>query len=375
MAENETLSFRIGKKLSGIFLRGQSVEKSSKRGGLAFRNIPLPFNSYVQMTGQNSKTPLYRWNYSWFMDMYYGSDLLRTIIKNITDEVFKEGLTIEERFVRKCINPDCGYEVFEDRKTCPICGSDMRKPDLSQKIRLESFLKKKNRFNETTVEVAKDADLDINIFDNAFILLSRKYVYDSNGNIIGATIDDLVKLAPDKVKLNLSSYGMGRGDVGSYLYVCPEHRERLEIKSEKDTYYCPVDHKEMLECWFSTNPSGSAGSGASGQNLYFGKNELYHLKRWSSAAGYGVSPVYSVWRKVLTLIKMDDYTLEAYDLQRSPRGLLILRGKLDNIRQAYMWQMQKARENPNMIYPLVVEGEDTGARKLVEYTKFDLDPT
>ncbi len=329
---------------------------------------------YLVTYNSNEKTPLYRWGYSWVMDLFYGSDILRTVIKNLNDEIFKNGISVEEKFVKKCINPRCGYEVFEDIDKCPLCFSQMRSPDLSQKLRAEAFIKKKNRFDENTINTMKSSDLDVNIFDNAFLLLTRRYTYDESGRIIGAEIDDLVRLSPDKVKLVLSNYGMGRGDTGSYLYVCPEHREKINIKPDKKEYFCDIDGKELIECWFAANPSGSAGSGASGQNLYFGRGEIYHVKRWSSQEGYGVSMVYTIWRKVLTLIKMDDYTLEAYSLQRTPRSFLVIRGKLENIRQAFMWLSNKARENPNMIYPLVVEGTDAGARRIVEQVNMDLKP-
>ncbi len=330
----------------------------------------------VRLWTKNSseKTPLYRWSYSWVMDLYYGSDVLRTIINSITDEAFKMGVEIQPRFVSKCTNPDCGYEMYEDRKYCPICGYPTRPPDFTQKMRAEAFLKRKNRFNADLIEVAKGTDMDLNIFDNGFILLTMKYLYDNIGNIVGAEIDDIVRLSPDKVKLVISNFGMGRGDNGSYIYVCPEHREKVVVRDRKGKYYCDIDHKELLECWFAANPQGSAGSGASGQNIYFGKNELIHLKRWSSQEGYGVSPIYTVWRKVLTLIKMDDYTLEAYSLQRTPRSFLIIRGKMDDVRRGFEYVMQKARENPNMIYPFVVEGTDVGTRRIAETVNLDLKP-
>ncbi len=350
------------------------IQKGRGGGGLAFRDIPLPFNSYVQMVGQNSKTPLYRWSYSWVMDLYYGSDVLRTIVNGISDEAFKNGFDIVPKFVVKCTNIECGYEMYEDKKTCPICGHQTRKPDFSQKMRAEDFSKKTNRFNADLFQIIKGADKDLNIFDNAFLLLTMKYLYDEAGNIIGAEIDDIVRLSPDKVKLNISNYGMGRGDNGTYLYVCPEHREKIAVREKKGKYYCDLDHKEMLECWFAANPQGSAGSGASGQNIYFGKKELIHLKRWSSQEGYGVSPVYTIWRKVLTLIKMDDFTLEAYSLQRTPRSFLIIRGKMDDVRRGFEYVMQKARENPNMIYPFVVEGTDVGTRRVAETVNMDLKP-
>ncbi len=375
MAVNKVpLSSRIIAKVMSTFNIGGVNDVKKSIGGLGYRDIPLPFNSYVQMTGSSEKTPLYRWSYSWVMDLFYGSDILRTIVKAINDEVFKNGIIVTERFVSKCTNPNCGYEMFEDIKTCPICGSLTRPPDQSQRMRVEQFIKRHNRFDESFINTLKITDLDIDIFDNGFILLTKRYYYDNEGNIEGAAIEDMVRLSPDKVKLVISNYGMGRGDTGTFTYVCPEHREKIVIESQEGNYFCDVDHKELIRCWYAANPSGSAGSGATGQNIYFGKDELYHLKRWTSTEGYGVSNVYTVWRKVLALTKMDDYVLEAYSLERSPRSFFVMRGKLDNIRQAWEWLMQKARENPNMVYPLVVEGEDTGARKIVETVDLNLKP-
>jgi len=370
--EKPTTIERISKRILKSFVPEAEIKKGRGKGGLAFRDIPLPFNSYVQMVGMNEKTPLYRWSYSWVMDLYYGSDVLRAIISGISDEAFKNGFDIQPRFVSKCTK--CGYEMYEDKKICPICGGDTRTPDFSQRIRAQAFVKKKNRFNSDLFQVIKGTDVDLNIFDNGFLLLTMKYLYDINGNIVGAEIDDLVRLSPDKVKMNISNYGMGRGDNGTYLYVCPEHRQKIAIKPTKSVYYCDIDHKEMLEAWFAANPQGSAGSGASGQNLYFGKGELIHLKRWSSQEGYGVSPVYTVWRKVLSLIKMDDFTLEAYSLQRTPKSFLIIRGKMDDVRRGFEYVMQKARENPNMVYPFVVEGTDVGTKRVAEVVNMDLKP-
>ena len=88
MPEKITFAGRVIQKLNNTFRPAQAnVQKNMSNGNLAFRNIPLPFNSYVQMVGSNEKTPLYRWSYSWVMDLFYGSDLLRLIVKSINDEI------------------------------------------------------------------------------------------------------------------------------------------------------------------------------------------------------------------------------------------------------------------------------------------------
>ena len=70
---------------------------------------------------------------------------------------------------------------------------------------------------------------------------------------------------------------------------------------------------------------------------------------------------------------MDRFIVDAYSLQRSPQALLILKGRLDDVRQAWQYQQQKARENPYMIYPLVIEGEEN-TKRIVEYQEFNLKP-
>ncbi len=339
-----------------------------------YHTIFIRRNNITLFTGNsNEKTPLYRWSYRWLADMYYGSDLLRTIIKTITDEAFKHNFRISEKFKMKCYK--CGYESFADIDTCPVCGGPMRSPDLSQREILEDFLKKRNRFNEDIITTMKTADTDLNIFDNAFILMTKKYMYNSGGRIVGAEIVDLVRLAPDKIKLVMSNYGFGRDDVGRYAYFCPEHREAIIVKSEPDDdYRCPTCNRQMLPAWFASSNSGSGGGSTTGQLIYYGADEVLHLKRWSNTSGYGVSPLYSVWRKVLTLLKIDEMIMEAYSLERSPKALLVIRGKVDNIRAGFQWISQKARENPNMVWPLVIEGEENGAKRLVEKVDFNLKP-
>lgn len=365
---NETTSY---------FSKGISLPDAiEKRGGNALRDLALPFDSYTAMVGQLERKPLYRWSYNFLLDLANGSDLLRAIIKTITDEVFKNGLEIEERFVSKCLNPDCGYEMQDERKKCDICGSKTRSPDIKEEFILKKYIQKQNRFAETFIQTLRVCDGDVNVFDNAFILLAKRYEYNSSGDIIGSQVFDTVRLSPDKTMLIISAYGMGRDELGRYAYFCPEHRETVSVKDKKsDNHKCDICHKQMLEAWYASGSEGSTGGASTtGNKIYYGKREVYHAKRWSLQEGYGMSPLIAVYKKVLALMKMDDVILEAYSLQRTPKALLIIRGKADNIMRAFEWTMQKSRENPNMIFPLVVEGTDTGSKRIMEIADFSLKP-
>jgi hypothetical protein len=89
---------------------------------------------------------------------------------------------------------------------------------------------------------------------------------------------------------------------------------------------------------------------------------MLHIKKFTHGLGYGVSPIFSVWMKVLTLIKMDFFILTAYHLERPPKGVLILRGQMESIQKAWHRLQEEARNNPHMIYPFVVEGADKAPR-------------
>ncbi len=357
--------------LLNIFGRRNSVDVE-KKGGNALRDIPLPFNTYVSMVGSNERTPLYRWSYRWMQDMYYGSDVLRTIVKTITDEVFKNGVQIKPRFLSKCMS--CGYEMFEEREVCPICGGRTRKPNYDEEVIAKEFVKRNNRFNGDLLNTMRVGDEDLNIFDNAFVLLAKRYTYDKDNRIVGAEIDDFLRLSPDRMMLIISNYGMGRDEVGRYAYFCPEHREKVIVKPELGEYFCGECGKQMLRAWYASSNTASGSGSTTGQLIYYGENEVRHIKRWTNSYGYGVSPLYSVYRKVLSLIKIDDLILQAYDMQRSPHSFLVIRGKVDDIREGWQYLMQKGRENPNMVYPLIVEGTDVGTKKLTEKVEFDLKP-
>ncbi|MEM3260145.1 MAG: hypothetical protein QW533_07160 [Thermoplasmata archaeon] len=323
-----------------------------------------PIDTFIQMAGTEQKAPMYQFSWRWMYNTTYNSDLLRTIVQTITEESMKNGIVIKEKYTSKC--PSCGREFDEDIPVCPYDYTPTIKPDYNEYKIIRDFLEKTNSFDEDFLDVMKIVDNDVNIGDNGWILIVKEYIYNANKDLVGAKVKEIIRLSPMKMRLIMSNYGMGISDDGQYMYFCPEHRTEAHKFDREGKYHCPKCGREMLKAWFSAKDKS--------QDYYYSPSEVYHIKKWSNVSGYGVPPLYSVWMKVLTLMKMDRFILEAYSLQRSPKALLILRAKLDSFRKAWEWLMQKARENPNMIYPLVLEGEESGSRRIVDYVQFDLKP-
>jgi len=350
--------------------RLEEIEKKLLAGS-SISDFPIPPEGYLKVTGTVEKIPIMTFSWSYLHSLAYNSDLIRTIIKTLTDEVFKNGIEIKERFKSKC--SFCGREFEEDVPICPYDFNVTIKPDYSEYLKLRDLLSKTNNFDENLYTVLKEIDTDVHVNDNGYLLVDKEYLYpadgDDRGKIIGANIKGFYRLSPGKMRLIYSKYGMGRGERGEYYYFCPNHRNELIVLEKEDLEHkqrCQICGSQLLPAWYKADME-------MGKGIYYSKEEVYHVKRWSNSQGYGVSPLTTVWRKVMTLIKMDDFILKAYSLQRSPAGLLVVKGRFDDVRKAWEWLMQKARENPNMIYPLVIEGQET-TRRVLEYQQFDLKP-
>ena len=195
--------------------------------------------------------------------------------------------------------------------------------------------------------------------------MRKEYYYTDDGKLFGFKVKDIIRASPFKMRLMVSGYGIGRGRNGEYLYVCPEHRDQLVQKDKEGVYFCEHCGKQLLPAWYASADKGKI--------TYYAKDEVYHVKRWSQTQGYGIPTILPVITKVLILMKMDRFILTAYSLQRSPKGLLIIRGRVDAFERAWEQLKQKAMENPNMINPLVIEGADS-AKRIAEYIDFSLKP-
>ncbi len=355
------------KRFSNIFRRkGGKIDQRSGWLNPRPENYPTPYAPYIQTGGQVEKVPIMLFSIRWLYDITYASDVLRTIIKTLIHETFKNGFDIKERFKSKCLI--CKREFEEDLDVCPFDGSLTRPPDFNEHTKLEEFMKVVNDWGENFISVLKEVDNDVNITDNGYIFLQKDYLYNKDTlEFEGAEITSLLRLTPEKIRIIATAHGGGRGENGERYYFCPLHRTVLITRSDiqTDVPRCDECHGETLEAWY--------GAREEEKPVYFGRFEVYHMKKWSEVQGYGVPPLYSIYLKVLALLKMDRFIVDAYNLQRSPQALLILKGRLDDVRAAWEYNMQKARENPYMIYPLVIEGEEE-TKRIIEYQEFSLKP-
>jgi uncharacterized OB-fold protein len=285
-------------------------------------------------------------------DMYHYSDLLKTIVRALVGETFRNGLTIVRKFVCKCTV--CGTEYQTQVERCQVCGSDsLRPPDIGEYNKIKEWLEDVNLNDQSLVEVLKEIDEDLNIVDNAFLCVLKEYYFDENGRLVGAKPLEVLRAPPDKTQFIMDKLGrFARTDDGQIVMFCLQHRTKYHlVKPEKaEDARCPECGKQMFPAYYRVW-RGTVGKEA----VYYTNGEMLHIKKFTQGIGYGMPPVYAVWMKLMILLKQDYFILTAYHLQRPPKGILVLRGNRESIEKAWRRMMDEARTNPHMIYPLVVE--------------------
>jgi uncharacterized OB-fold protein len=284
-------------------------------------------------------------------DLYQYSDLLRTIMRSLNHETFRNGIVIQKKFVNKCNS--CGAEYNTATVSCSKCGSNsLREPDRTQYEFMKTWKDKVNYNDQSLIDVLKEVDMDVNIIDNAFLAMLKRYDFDEDGNVVGAHPIELLRAHPERTNFVFDKNGVnGRADDGRVVLMCLEHRDKHYLKkdAEVEKARCEKCGKMLYPVYFRSTKMGS-------KYIYYTKGEIMHFKKFSYGLGYGLPPMFSVWQKVQILMKMDFFMLSAYSLERPPKGLLLMKGNRESIDKAWRRLQEEARTNPHMIYPLVVEG-------------------
>ncbi|MEM4958282.1 MAG: phage portal protein [Nanopusillaceae archaeon] len=324
-----------------------AVAWSAIQGAIRMPMIPLPFR--------------------FLYDIAMNVDYIRMVILKLVEETFRNGLRIVPAFVLKCTV--CGAEYQEVVSECRVCGSKrFIVPSEENRQWLEKFIHDVNLNDETLIDVLRALDFDVNVLDNAFLVVIKDYVV-RDGNIVGAVVREVVRADPRWMTFIMSQDGrFARTDEGKALVFCVRHRSRLHQvdPSEVGKATCPQCGLAMVPAYFKYGRLG-------GQETYFTDGEVLHIKKFTFGIGYGYSPLMSLIMKILILWKQDWFMVMAYHLQRPPRGMLIIKGvSRESFEKAWAMMQEMARLNPNLIHPLVIEG--SADRAVAEYVDLSYRP-
>ena len=360
-------------------------------------------------TDTGAKLPIFPFPLIMIYELSDNVDALRIAIETINREMFKNGFEVVEKYKYKCNN--CGKEFDakpskddsfdkspgknakdspkqvkkgndllseQDKKSkskpeCDECGSDdikRPKPE-NRKILQKLYTCFVNNNDQTIDDVGRMLERDLEVADNAYLLLLKNYwINDTTGEIdpIKTEIKELIRIDPPQVAMIADSDGrIGFDDKRNAVYVCPrfEHRDKRLSKPK-----CDRCGAQALKALLEVSSVYSVGIPQPKRVIYAQGEVIWVPGKYKPGLIYGFSEIYALWSKVMSLSHMDEYIRKYFDKMRPPRGLLVIASRnYETFRKAWSSLEQRAVEDPYMIHPLLVES-DKGGRQMAQWIDF-----
>ena len=318
------------------------------------RSTPKPADRKVYNMGIQERETNHMMTGPIIYNIVNQSVIARTCITQLKQEVFRRGYIWEKAYEARCNN--CGKEHQRPVSECSRCGSqDLSPPDPKQKEYAEKFIEGYvNKSEQLFIDVFQELEDDLNIMDDAYIVLVKEYFIDGNGKIRMHRVKELYR--GDPVTMFIYSDELGRR--GTKGFTCVNHRNVVHTDPHE---LCEVCGSNLFPIHYVNRVNG--------QDQYFLKGEVLHFSKYSPSRLYGMSPVITLFNAIMTLIAMENYVNQSYTKSRMPRGLLAVQTRnMDSMRSFWRSVKEKMETDPHFIPVMGIEAES--GKGAVEWIKF-----
>ena len=282
------------------------------------------------------------------------SVITRTCTTQLKNEVFRRGYEWKKAFALKC--PKCGKEHDAPVEQCSDCKNrDLLKPNSKELEYANKFLNTYvNKSNQLFIDVLKELEDDLNIVDDAYLILVKEYFLDSNGEIRMHRIKEVYRGDP----VTMAIYADEVGERGTKGFTSLNDRTFIS----EDPFECHPETHETLHPVHYVNR-------AKGEEQYFVEGEVLHFSKYSPSRLYGQSPVLTLFSHITTLIAMENYVNTSYTKSRMPRGLLAVQTRnMESMRTFWRSVKEKMEEDKHFIPVMGIEADN--GKGSVEWIKF-----
>ena len=278
----------------------------------------------------------------------------RTCITQLKQEIFRRGYVWEKAFEAIC--EECGKEHKRPVNECSRCKStSLKKPDVSQLEYAEKFIEGYvNKSEQLFIDVLRELEDDLNIMDDAYIVLVKEYFIDGNGKIRMHRIKEVYRGDP----VTMYIYTDELGERGSTGFTCVNHRNMLSTEPHE---LCETCGSNLFPVHYVNRVNG--------EDQYFLKGEVLHFSKYSPSRLYGMSPVITLYNNIMTLLAMENYVNSSYTKSRMPKGLLAVQTRnMDSMTSFWRAVKEKMEQDPHFIPVMGIEAEN--GKGAVEWIKF-----
>ena len=346
-------------------------------------------------TDTGAKLPIFPFPLIMIYELADNIDAIRIPVETLNREIFKNGFEVVERFKYKCSNCSKEFdykpiknenkeepnmsasngesETTNDNLECDTCGNnEILRPEPTNRKILEKLIHDPVNGNGQTIEdVIRQIERDLEIADNAYLLLLKNYWLDDTTGKIDhekTEIKECLRIDPPQVAMICDSDGrIGFDDKRNKVWVCPrfEHRDKRLLAPK-----CDRCGAEGIKAVMEVNSVYSLGIPQPKRVIYGEGEVIWKAGKYRPALVYGYSPIYAIWSKAMSLSHMDEYIRKYFDKMRPPRGMLVIASRnYETFRKSWDMLEQKAQEDPYMIHPLLVE-QEKGGKNLAQWLDF-----
>ena len=281
--------------------------------------------------------------------------ILRTVQSKLNQEVFRRGYHWEKKFRKKCV--ECNEEFQHEIESCNACGGQVRDPDPEQVIYPKWLLNQENSMEQTFMQVLSEIENDLNIVDDAFLILVKEYYVDvDTGDVQFFRVKEIIRGDPIFMRIIADK----RGVRGGRYKICRIHRDQVAYPGQENA--CQVCGSKLVDAHY-VNMAGS------GKNQYYTKGEIIHISKYNPSKLYGTAPVNTMWRQAMTLTAMDNYMYTAYQKRRIPKGIIsVTTDNLESMKSFWKGVDEKMERDPHYIPKVGIESQS--GRGAVNWVKF-----
>ena len=292
------------------------------------RSTPKPMDRTVFNMGIQERQTSHMMTGPLIYNVINQSVIARTCITQLKQEVFRRGYVWEKAYEARCNT--CNKEHKRPVQECSRCQStDLQIPDIKQLEYAEKFIEGYvNKAEQLFIDVLQELEDDLNIMDDAYIVLVKEYFIDGNGKIRMHRVKELYRGDP----VTMFIYSDELGQRGTKGFTCINHRTLISTEPHE---LCETCNSNLFPVHYVNRVNG--------EDQHFLKGEVLHFSKYSPSRLYGMSPVLTLFNNIMTLIAMENYVNSAYTKSRMPRGLLAVQTRnMDSMKsfwRAVRWRL------------------------------------
>lgn len=219
----------------------------------------------------------------------------------------------------------------------------------AQRVKAEKFIRRANSNGQTLVEVCGEFEDDLNVFDDAFMLILKDYFITQANTIIGGDIKEVIRLFPLNVfRVMDAADRLGYDDEGAKLYFKLGDRS----KTVKNESVDPVTGFPNLEAHYRVQTTDG--------DMYYHSSEIINRQKFRPSKRGGFSPMFSLYNKGFTLIAMDFYVRQIYGTEKPSKKLVFLKSSnLESLQASLKEYKKNITDNPHGWHPIAAQTEDS----------------